>query len=219
MDRVEGEIGQEGPLPVGLDELHGLGGETVGEVFAGRAVLETGAVVGWEVAVARPEEATAVDATAVHVESLVLGKEHYSGQPVRLARSAARHNVLLVGTNRSGKTNALCLLASQVEKPDAFLGTDTPRGDLRVLALDPPGCRYVLKDHAALNLFQAPPGVSDTHWDERVARLLGAVWGFRLAGTLFLFDRIVETRHRAVQSGRLLTLADLEQNFGIVPGP
>jgi hypothetical protein len=69
---VEREIREERPILVRRDELHGLGGEPVGEVFAVGAVGEPRIAIGREVALAAIGTA-AVVATEVVVEALILG--------------------------------------------------------------------------------------------------------------------------------------------------
>ncbi len=145
-------------------------------------------------------------------DSLRLGVEAHTDVAAYVGRSELQ-NVLIIGMNRSGKTNLLRLLASQIKKPDMFWGIDEPRSGLSSLALDPPGCRYILKENLAISLFEPPPGMAEKQWDERVARILGAVWRYQLAGTLFLFDRMVETRRRVKEQNRAPSVADLEQTY------
>ncbi len=70
--RVEGEVGQEGLVPVLLDEAHGLGGEAVGEVLPRGPVLQPRIAVGREVLVSAVGP-PACPAAGVDVEAVVLG--------------------------------------------------------------------------------------------------------------------------------------------------
>ena len=71
VDGVEGEVGEERPVLVRLDELRRLGRQPVGQMLAGRAVGQARIAVGREVLVAAVR-AAAVDAAHVDVEALVL---------------------------------------------------------------------------------------------------------------------------------------------------
>ncbi len=71
MDIVEGVVDEERTVAVPLDELRRFRGESVGQVLAFGAVLETRIAIGGEVFLPAIGAAS-VDAAPVHVESLVL---------------------------------------------------------------------------------------------------------------------------------------------------
>ncbi len=66
---------------------------------------------------------------------------------------------------------------------------------------------------AAATVDQPPAGCPEGDWDQEVARLLAWYSKFRVAGTSFMLQRITAARTKAAAEGRVLTLADVEQEY------